>query len=309
MANESGVLAEGARRVWRYQRILWWMFVVNLGLAVFAALPVSTRIGKVTDHSLYAQRLSHGFDATALIELATHPEVSFSSGMPGSLASSFVFFVFTLFLTGGILETYFGNRKLSTGGFFEACGNFFWRWVRLLLFMLIFLVPIGILASSIVKWSGKLANSAAAEKLGFWVEVGGLLLVVFLSMCVRLWFDMAQIRVVAENQRAVRRSLRAAFRQTLENFGSLFWLYFRASLLAWAALAIVLWAWTRIPPARSGVSFIVLELLLLWWLGTRLWQRAAETTWYERHLATAIVLPMPPIEPAGPDFPGLPSET
>jgi hypothetical protein len=309
MANDSGVLSEGAWRVWHYQRILWWIFLVNLVLALFAAIPISARIGRVTDQSLYSQRLSHGFDVIALVELASNPEVSFRSGMPGSLAFSFVFFVFMLFLTGGILETYFSNRKLPPGAFFEACGNFFWRWIRLLIFMLIVLVPVGILASRVVKWSGKLASNAAMEKLGFWVEVGGLLLVLFLSMCVRLWFDMAQIRIVAENEHAVRRSLRSAFRQTFGNFGSLFWLYFRISLLAWTALAVALWLWTRISPADFALSFLVLELMLLWWLGTRLWQRAAETTWYERHSAPAVVLPIPVMESAGSALPDLPSQT
>ena len=31
--ESNGVLSEGARRVWRYQRILWWMFAVNALLA------------------------------------------------------------------------------------------------------------------------------------------------------------------------------------------------------------------------------------------------------------------------------------
>jgi hypothetical protein len=298
MANQNGALAEGARRVWRYQRVLWWMFLVNLTLALFSAIPLSSRIGRITDQSLYSHRLSHSFDVFALIELASNPGVSFSSASAGSFLYSCIFFVFALFLTGGILEAYFANRKLPAAQFFEACGSFFWRAVRLLIVMLIVLVPIGFLASGVVNWSSKLANDAAPEKLGFWVEVAGMLLVLFLCMTLRLWFDMTQVRMVAENERAVRRSLRLGFRQTFGNFGSLFWLYFRISFLAWAALAIALWLWAEMSPASSRLSFIILEVLLFWWMGTRLWQRAAETVWYERHsLAETLATAQMPAAP------------
>src|SRR5439155_6417379 len=136
-----------------------------------------------------------------------NPEVSLWSKFSGSILFSVVFFVFILFLMGGILETYRTDRKLPAGAFFEACGTYFWRWVRLLVWFLIVLVPIGILASVITKWSGKLSSDAPQEKLGFWVDVIGLGFALFLSLSMRLWFDMTQVRAVAEDERAMRRTL------------------------------------------------------------------------------------------------------
>jgi TRAP-type C4-dicarboxylate transport system permease small subunit len=45
-----------------------------------------------------------------------------------------------------------------------------------------------------------------------------------------------------------------------------------------------------VPHARTTVSFILLEIWLLIWLGTRLWQRAGETAWYQ---ATQIPVETP----------------
>src|SRR5262245_5914357 len=273
----------GAKLVWRHQRVLWWMFGTNLVLALFSAMPMASRVSKVAEHSLQSQRLVEGFDLAAFVELTSNPDVGFWSKTADSLWYSLIFFVFAMFLCGGILETYRTDRKLPTAEFFHACGMYFWRWARLCVFFLIVITPVCLLASGIYQWSDKLSEDAAPEMLGFWVEVVGMLLVVLLMMAVRLWFDMAQICAVAENERSMRRSLVNAFRLTRHNFGLLFWLYFRISALAWIALGATWWIWLRLPSPRIGTTFFLFEVLLAFWLGTRLWQRAAETLWYERY--------------------------
>jgi hypothetical protein len=294
MPHPPNILTEGARRVWRYQRVLWWFFIVNLILAAFGAIPMATRVGVVADHSLHSQSLYQGFDLTAFFELAGNPEVGMWSKFSGSILFALIFFVFALFLTGGILEAYRTPRRLPASEFFQACGTYFWRWVRLLIFLLIVLAPIAILASGVDKWAETLSSNSPSEKLGFWVEFGGLLFVLFLAMSVRLWFDMAQVRAVAEQETAMRRTVVRAFKLTLRHFGPLFWIYFRISLLAWLGLALALWLWVRIPPQDVGVTFLLFELTLTWWTGIRLWQRASETVWYERWME-AHPAPPPPV--------------
>ena len=282
-------MREGARRVWRHQRILWWILALNFVLALFGTMPMASRVGKVADHSLNSQKLVGGFDIAAFVELASNPDVGFWAKTTDSLWFAVIFFVFALFLTGGILETYHGNRKLPLADFFQACGLYFWRWVRLLVFMLIVIAPLVFLASGIVKWSDTLSEDAAPELMGFWVELFGLLFVALMMMAVRLWFDMAQVRAVAENERAMRRALAKAFMLTWRNFGSLYWLYFRISFLAWLGLAVTWWIWLRIPGERIGTTFFLFEVLIAWWIGTRLWQRASETAWYEWHPELTMV--------------------
>jgi NADH:ubiquinone oxidoreductase subunit 6 (subunit J) len=292
MAQRSGVLREGARRVWSYQRALWWLFIVNLLTATFSAIPVGSHLGKVTDQSLHSQRLANGFDVMAFLELSANPEVSFWSHTTSTIPFMLIYFVFALFVTGGILSAYALDRKLTTGEFFQAAGTYFWRWVRLLIYLLIVMTPILILASMVNKWSGTLADDAPQEKLGFWVEVVGFLVVVILAMAVRLWFDMAQVVTVAQKERSMWRALGRARRVTFGHFRSLFWIYFQISFTAWLALALALWIWAHMPGARPGLSFLMLELLMLWWIGTRLWQRASETVWYEKLTTGLLTLPI-----------------
>jgi hypothetical protein len=281
MSENSSILSEGARRVRRSQRIMWWIFAVNLILAFASAAPLSHRIGDVTDRSLASQRLVNGFDWGTYSELLTTPDVNFGSVFPESAWAILVFFVFMLFLTGGVLASYVNDYRLSTRDFFANCGAFFWRWVRLLIFMLVPVIAIAWAGDALLHWSGTLINDAAAEKTGYFVYLFFVLLTVFLLMVVRLWFDMAQVHAVVEDERAMRRSCARAFKLTLANFGSLFWMYFRISFLGWLAFALGLWLWIRLSGPAAVIMF---EFVLLWLIATRLWQRASEVAWYQQRV-------------------------
>lgn len=279
---EKGFLSDGCTRVWRHQRILWWLFVVNLVLAHLSIFGMALRWSSVLDHSLAADQLYHGFNLGRYIELGMQPGVGFGTAMPGIAVFAFIFFLFVLFVTGGILEAYRSPYKISTADFFQASGAYFWRFVRLLILFVIVLIPVAIAASAIRNWSADLSSNAAPEKLGFWVDVIGAVVIWLIAMCLRLWFDVAQVHAVATNERAMRRALGRAFGMTFGNFARVFPLYLAPSLVSFIGMAVVLLIWTKVPSTRVGVSFVLLEVWMLLWLGTRLWQRAAETAWYQR---------------------------
>ena len=287
----QSALNEGWRRLWRHQRILWWLFFINLILARSAVRPMAARWSPILDHSAAADALYHGLNVLRYLELVLRPEVGFRSAGPVIVGPAFIFFFFVLFVTGGILSAYRSENKLSTAEFFQASGAFFWRFVRLLIMFLIALVPMVIIGASVSRLAGHLASDAAPEKLGFWVELAGVILVLFLMMCVRLWFDMAQVHAVASGDRAMRRAVVRAWRLTFGNFASLSWMYFRPSLVSWIGMGLILWIWAGMVPSTSVLlSFFLLELGMLLWLGKRLWQRASETAWYQNHEPAAAAV-------------------
>ena len=281
---KPNVMRQGAYLLWRRQRMLWWLYGVNLFLGLIGTLPMANNVGAVLNHSLAAEHLVKGFDLSFLAELAAQPIHPFSVAAPASILLAFVFFALWLLFEGGILETYQRDSRLTTSEFLEACGRMFWRFVRLFISMLIVLVPVVIAVRCVKRWSDKLATDSPHAMMGFWVEVAGLLVFALLLMAVRLWFDLAQVRAVAENERAMRRALLHALRLTLANFTTLFWIYLRISLIAWAFAAAAFWGWIKlVRPEWIGASFLLGQAVLLAWLGTRLWQRASEMVWYQRH--------------------------
>jgi hypothetical protein len=106
---------------------------------------------------------------------------------------------------------------------------------------------------------------------------------VLLALLVRLWFDVAQVRAVAQDEHHILRNLLRAAQIARKQLLSLVWIYLRISLLAWLTLAVgaVIFV-NAIPPDKWWLSFLWLELIVFAQLTTRFWQRAAVVKWYQR---------------------------
>jgi len=287
----KGALSQGAAIVWRHQRALWWLFLVNFLLALIGTVPVAVRLAPILNHSLASERLVKEFDPAVLIELAMQPSHPFNAVTTPTLLG-LVYLVFVLFVEGGVLKLYGLDQKLSLPEFFEACGCYFWRFARLLIATLIGCVPLFALAGAMVHLSNRLSESTPEFHLGIWVGALGLLAVLFLMLALRLWVDLAQVCVVVENEQKIIKALRKAFGLGFRNFFALYWLYLRPSLLAWAILGGGSWVWLRLfAPGTIDASFLFGELLLLIWLASRLWQRAGEVVWWGQNTQTTPAQP------------------
>jgi hypothetical protein len=116
-----------------------------------------------------------------------------------------------------------------------------------------------------------------------------MLIFLLLALWVRLWFDIAEVRAVARNERGMWRNLWTAWRITWHDSRHLFRIYFCISLVAWVTLVIGLVIWAHLPPTSLPLSFVLLELIVFAQLMTRLWQLASATTWYQRHAEMVVV--------------------
>ena len=258
------------------------------------------------------QPLSRGFDLGMFIELLRLPNVNLMRSTTSSYLFAFVFFLFMLFVSGGILETYRQDRRLTTGDFFAASGAFFWRFVRLMLLSIIPFVIVGAIYQGLDKLSDYLGDKAIADQVGIFSWWASIVVFLLLALAVRLWFDVAQVRAVARNERGMWRNLWKACRITWGDLGGLFWMYFRISLFAWVTLALGLAIWAHLPPTATPVTFVLLELILLAQLVTRFWQLASATTWYQRYAeavpadSLAYTTPQPEAVIAAIETPGVP---
>jgi hypothetical protein len=108
-----------------------------------------------------------------------------------------------------------------------------------------------------------------------------------------LWFDMAEIIAVANDERRMHRALRRAARLLWNNFFSLLWLYLRIALVGLLLFAIGLRVWMMdLSPQSIILAFLLSQLMILLWVGTRLWQRASEALWYREYAQTSVNEPV-----------------
>jgi len=295
----------GAAQVWRSQRFLWLLYAVNLVLVRSMTYETKERVSKILDHRLAAGQILHGFDLGAVISLGTHSELPFLGLRSGLLHSSLLFTLFMLFATGGILAAYYSGDRLKAGPFFEACGHHFWRFFRLTLYLLVVLLPVGLLIwRAGIRYNHIDEQSISPFAAVHFLEVV-IIVILLLLICIRIWFDMAQVIAVAEDERRMWKALWRAASLLRHNFGSLLWLYLRVSLIAWVVLALGLHFWMyHLRPESTGAAFVLSQFLIIFWLATRLWQRASESIWYREHqraiAASAPVYDPPPIKPHEP---------
>jgi hypothetical protein len=281
--NGKGLVTAGFRILWRRQGILWWVFAVNLICGALGTAPAALTLNRALHHTLAGQPLTRGFDLGMFFELFRLPHVSLIRGTTTSYIFALLFFLFMLFVSGGILETYHQDRGLPTGEFFAASGGFFWRFVRLMLLSIVPFALVGTIYQGLDALSDYVGDKAIADQVGIFLWWAAIVVLLLLALAVRLWFDVAKVRAVARNERGMWRNLWSACRITWRDLGSLFWMYFRIGLVALVTLAVGLVVWVHLPPTATPVTFVLLELILLAQLVTRLWQLAGVMTWYKRH--------------------------
>ena len=284
MADEQkGVVAAGFRLLWRRQGVLWWVFVVNLVCGGLGAVPAMVALSRALGHSLAGEKLTKGFDLGMLDELTRLPNVNLMRNTVPVYIMAFLFLLFMLFVSGGILETYREDRRLTAGEFFAASGAFFWRFVRLALLSIIPFVIVSMIYQGLSKAADHIGDRAIADQVGIFLSLAAFVIFLLLALWIRLWFDIAQVRAIVMNERGMWRNTWRSWRITWRSLRHLYRIYICISLVAWVTLIIGAVIWAHLPPTTTALTFLILELIVFAQLMTRLWQLSSAMTWYQRH--------------------------
>lgn len=283
----------GAGLVWKWQRLVWWIFAVTLIFGFLSTQGMVDRAAGTLNHSLSSKRLVDGWDLSAFAELSELPNSPIEFQGPAVIHFSIVFAVFMLFLTGGILSTYLRDEKPRAASFFEACGQFFWRFFRLLIYFAIVLIPIAGIGAGVSALYDKIDADSISPFPAVYFFLAAVVVILLLLAIVRLWFDMAEIIAVADDERRMHKALRRAARLLWHNFFSLLWLCIRIAIVGLVLFFFGLRLWmTFLSPQSNILAFLLSQLMILAWVGTRLWQRASEARWYREYAQTDVHEPV-----------------
>ncbi len=282
MSEKTNLISAGADIAGRNKRYVIWFYLLNLLFAHFGASAFNDQARGILDHSLYADKLLHGFDVAVLVEMLARPEFGMiPAASHPAMMFAVVFFLASLIFMPGVLLGYSSDHRLPREEFFRACGRNVWRFVRLFLFFIVIAgVICGILAG-IVNALATAADKTSHELLPFLTQLAGGLILFLVLTVIRIWFDLAQTDVVLRDQSAVRKSIAGAFRKTYHHLGRLLVSYVVIAFVALAILVVGILLWHAIVPPSSVLgAFIVGEATLLLILGTRFWQRATAVAFY-----------------------------
>jgi len=299
MTGKQNMLSGGAAIAGRNKRYVVWFWLLNLALASVGGTAFSVHAHALLDHSLYSSGLVRGFDLGVLFEMLGRPEFgpARASTAPAMMLAV-LFIVLTMIFLPGVLQGYASDHRISRAEFFHACGINLGRFVRLtILFAIVGGIVAGILFAA---QNGliKVADTASYELLPFYVQLACLLIIFLIMTAMRIWFDLAEASVVLTDQRAVRKSLGSAFRQTRKNLVRLLASYVVIAMVGLLVLAVGVWLWNVIvPPASVLGAFLISQAILSSLLALRFWQRATAVAFYTRSAIEQSVAPPPAVAP------------
>src|SRR5215472_12780723 len=119
MNKHRSVLRHGLGMVMRNKRYIVWFWVLNFALAWCGTLAFRTGAQAILEHSLYSQRLVHGFDLGVMTELFMNPDFGGMSAK-GAPATGFaiLFFMATALFLPGVFAGYASTYRLHREDFF-----------------------------------------------------------------------------------------------------------------------------------------------------------------------------------------------
>ncbi len=300
MSEKKGLLSSGLGMVLRNKRYIFWFWLLNLTLAEFGTSAFRQSAHAILDHSLGGERLVHGFDMAVMINLFARPEFGpMATAQFPAFYFGVVFLLATALLLPGVFQGYASTYRLPRDDFFRACGRNLWRYIRL---MLVSGIVMGIATGALFALHGVLerkAGESTNELLLPEVRLVGLFVIFLIMTVFRIWFDLAEADIVLSDQRAVRKSIAAGFRHTLRGLGRLLGSYVLATIVAAIILVGGIFLWMKLVPSASVVgAFIIAQLILLFLLIPRFWQRGVAVSYWQQHMlipvvAVELVLPPP----------------
>jgi len=303
MSENQGLLSSGLGRLMRNKRYIFWFWLLNLFLAGFGTTGLRESAHNILDHSLYAERLMHSFDISIYVEMMTRPEF----GPMNSMVFPAVYFALlylaaTALFLPGIFLGYSSTYRLPREDFFRACGRNLWRFIRL---MIVAAIVMGIFTgvlSAINTALVKKAQESTNELLPFTTQMTGLFIIFLVMTTMRIWFDLAEVDIVLNDQRAVRKSIAAGFRHTFRNLFRLLASYVISTVVAAIILVGGIWVWMKfVAPESILWAFVLGQIILGLLLIPRFWQRGiAVSYWQQKMLAPVVVTPPVASVPAQP---------
>lgn len=296
--KKTSVLGDGLGMVMRNKRYILWFWLLDLTLSEFGTSAFRQNAHAIMDHSLYADRLVHGFDIGVMAELFARPEFgSMQAAQMPAMYFGFIFFLATALFLPGVFQGYASTYRLPRTDFFRACGRNLWRFIRLLLVAAIIM---GVVAGALFAVNGAIGKKAVestSETLPFTLQMIGLGVIFLVMLTLRIWFDLTEVNMVLDDK-GVWRSLGPGFRHTFRSIGRLLGSYFVITIFAAAILVGGILAWVKIVKPESVLgAFLIGQFTLLLLLIPRFWQRGVAVSYWQQHmmLPVAVVAPIEPL--------------
>jgi hypothetical protein len=271
----------------RKPRLLAILYAVNLACAGLVALPFLILVQQELGHSLLGLRIQPA-DLNWLGEAVLEHGASLPAMAAGVLGAGLVYLVLHIFLNGGIVGRLLDREgRAGLAEFAADGGRYFWRYVRLFLVSLVFLVlTLGVFMSLVSALFEPLSKAALTEWPALILSNLHFLIALLLLSAVHMVIDYARIAVAADGERRVLRALRHVFTFLRKRFFRAWAIYLLLVVLTLLGSVVFYFVFNRLgdPSVLQVVAGLAMMQL---YMAFRIWVRtlfvAAQAEFYKAH--------------------------
>jgi hypothetical protein len=295
MNEKKGLLGSGLFMVLHNKRYILWFWLLNILLTIFGTSAFRGAAHPLFDRSLYSEKLLHGLDLQVVVDMFLKPEFGAMSSMTTpAVCFAVIFFLATALFLPGVFAGYASTYRLPRDDFFRACGRNLWRFIRI---MIVAGIVMGIVAGLLFAINGaivKKADDSTNELLPFELQMFCMVIIFLVMTTMRIWFDLAEADTVLNDQRAVRKSIGAAFLHTFRGLFRLLFSYLVSTIVAALILVVGIWCWLHFAPSDGWfAAAVIAQITLLLLLIPRFWQRGIAVAYWQQHMMVPVVAPVP----------------
>jgi len=205
------------------------------------------------------------------------------------------------FLIGGVMDRLARDRAIGAGGFFQACGVYFFRFLRLgvisaVIYWLLFLKLHPWMFDTVY---ANLIKDLPVERTAFFYRLAFYAIFGALVIATNILVDYAKVRAVVEDRRSMIGALIAGGRFVVRNFGAVAGVYAMNAVVFLILIAI--YAWLAPSAEYNLAAFAVGQLYIVFRVVLRLLFAASSISLFQSRLAHAGYVATP--VPAWPDSP------
>ncbi len=271
-----GAMWWGIRRAWQNKAVIFWLWLINLSVALFLVAPLYAMIYDHTALSTSAEQLGSGFTATWWTDFSFAEGAALAAWQGSLWVAGAFYLVLHVFLAGGVLAFLYSDQRFPFWARFgSSCGTYFGRFFRLVLISLVFYGVVFWIDGLLFEMVDRLSDNGGLQPQAWWGHLIRSVVIVALFFSVSLLFDYAKVRTVVRDSRSMIIETARTLGFVLRNAPRVATLYLLLVSLG-AALMAAYWGSSGVIEG-TGAGLLALFVAQQTYVAARIWLRLA--TW------------------------------
>lgn len=274
-------------------KISFLIYLFILVVSLIFILPFRTALISVTGmHSLSLHPLLRDFDYTIYKGFLYHHKDFISLVSKQFFWFGLFYILSTIFISGGILSIIHKKEKVTLKNFFSGCGEYFFRFFRLSIIILILqIIFITIIFGSTQYVIDQLYYSAKSEVTLFTAAAVGIVVGVIFILFFLIISDYTKILIVKNNSKKVFRSFWNGIKFSVIHLFSTYTLYILLMIVPIVVTGLYFFADSEIGMISSKrilVMFIIQQLFIWFRIFSKIWFLSSEYNFHSVYFVPDI---------------------